>query len=59
MALYGDNDTDSNFVQLLKLSARDDPALAEWLKKKTNKYVSHSVHNELLQAMALTVLREI
>ena len=46
-------------LQLLKLSARNDPALAEWLKKKTNKYVSHSVQNELLQNMALTVLREI
>ena len=41
--------TESNFMQLLKLSARDDSALAEWLKKKTNKYVWHSFQNELLQ----------
>ena len=46
-------------MQLLKLSARDDPALDEWLKKKTNKYVSHSVKNEHLQVMPLTVLWEI
>ena len=56
--LHGDDDRVSNLMQLLKWSARDDPAPAEWLKK-TNKYVSHSVQNELLQVMALTVLWEI
>ena len=46
-------------IQLMKMSARDDPYLAEWLQKKTNKYVSHDVQNELLKVMALSVLREI
>ena len=60
IALRGDGgDADSNFIQLMKMSARDDPYLAEWLQKKTNKYVSHDVQNELLKVMALSVLREI
>ena len=41
------------------MSAKDDPCLAEWLQKKTNKYVSHDVQNELLKVMALSVLSEI
>ena len=43
----------------MKMSARDDPYLAEWLQKKTNKYVSYDVQNELLKVMALSVLHEI
>ena len=59
LALRGDNDVDSNFMQLMKLHARDDPRLTEWLEKKTNKYVSHDIQNELLKVMALAVLRDI
>ena len=58
--LRGDaGDAHSNFMQLMKMQARDDPSLAQWLEKKTDKYVSHDVQNELLKLMALTVLREI
>ena len=46
------DDADSNFMQLMKMRARDDQHLAEWLEKKTNKYVSHDVQNELLKVMA-------
>lgn len=53
------NETDSNFTQLMNLSAKDDPQFAEWLEKKTDKYVSPNVQNELLKIMALAVLREI
>ena len=42
----------------MKLRARDDPCLAEWLEK-TNKYISHDIQNELLKVMALSVLRDI
>ena len=59
LALRGDDDTESNFMQLLKLSATNDQVLAKWFKKKINKYVSHSVQNKLLQVTALTVLLEI
>ncbi|KAI6648705.1 Zinc finger MYM-type protein 1-like [Oopsacas minuta] len=59
LPLRGDYDTDSNFMQLMKLRARDDPRLAEWLEKKTNKYVSHDIQNELLKVVALSVLQGI
>ena len=60
LPLRGDNaDTDSNFMQLIKLRARDDPRLAVWIQKKTNKYVSHDIQNEILKVMALSVLRDI
>ena len=53
------DDADSNFMQLMKMRARDDQHLAEWLEKKTNKYVSHGIQNEFLKVMALSVLRDI
>ena len=30
------DDADSNFIQLMKMSAKDDPYLTDWLQKKTN-----------------------
>ena len=53
------SEADSTFMQLMKLSASDDPQLAEWLEKKTDKYTSHDIQNELLRVMALSVLREL
>ena len=31
----------------------------DWLKKKTNKYTSGEMQNEMLQVMALKILRDI
>ena len=60
MALRGDgNDEDSNFVQLLRLKGEDDPDLLEWLKRKTNKYTSHEIQNNIIKVMASHVLRNI
>lgn len=53
------NESDSNFLQLLKLRGEDDPKLELWIKKKTNKYTSADVQNEILKTMALHVLRHI
>ncbi len=30
-----------------------------WLNKKTNKYTSHDIQNEILKVMAMRVLRNI
>ena len=32
------DDKESNFQQLLKLPAENDPVFTEWLKRKSNKY---------------------
>ena len=60
LAFRGDGDeVDSNFMQLLKLRGRDDPRIEAWIQRKTDKYVSHDMQNELLKVMALSILRRI
>ena len=48
-----------NFHQLIKLRSQQDPAILEWLQRKSNKYTSPEIQNEVLEAMALGLLREI
>ena len=50
---------DSNFLQLMNLRAEDDPRISDWLKKKSNKYTSPDIQNEVLKIMALSVLRQL
>lgn len=50
---------DSNFSQLLQVLCTYDDSLSCWLKKKTDKYTSADIQNELLQVMAHHILREI
>ena len=60
IAIRGDGDEEnSNFIQLFKLRGEDDPKFAKWLEKKTDKYVSADIQNELLNVMGLQVLRDI
>lgn len=60
LPLRGDGDeTDSNSIQLLKLRANDDPRILEWVKKKTDKYTSGDMQNEILKVMAMKVLRNV
>ena len=60
IAIRGDGDEEnSNFIQLFKLRGEDDPKFAKWLEKKTDKYVSADIQNELLKVMGLQVLRNI
>ena len=41
------------------LRGHDNPSILPWLDKKTNKYTSHSIQNEILEVMALTIIREV
>ena len=63
LALRGDGsgEPDSNFLQLLKLSAdyEQDGKLNEWMKRKSSRYTSHEIQNEILQVMAMQILRHI
>ncbi|XP_041472559.1 52 kDa repressor of the inhibitor of the protein kinase-like [Lytechinus variegatus] len=59
LAFQGKEDVDSNVLQLYHMRATDDPRMLDWLKKKTNKYMSHDIQNEMLEIMALQVLREV
>lgn len=60
LAFRGDGDgSDSNFMQLLQMRAEDDQLLMKWKGKKTNKYTSPEIQNELIETMANKVLRNI
>ena len=50
---------DSNFLQLYYLRSEDNPVMLNWITKKTDKYVSGDIQNEMLQVMALNILRKV
>ena len=55
--LRGDGDGNtSNFTHIVHLRTEDNPALSMWLVKKTNKYTSWQMKNEMLKVMALARL---
>ena len=59
LAFRGHDDSRSNFIQLIKLRGEDVPDMLTWLDKKTNKYTSGTMQNEMLKVMAKNILRTI
>ena len=60
IAIRGDQDeSDSNFMQLLALRGIDDPMIKQNLEKKTDKYTSPQIQNEILSVLAIQILRDI
>jgi len=60
IAFRGDgSEDDSNFIQLLKLRANDDSCILDYLSKKTDKYTSGTIVNEIIETMALKILQKI
>ena len=53
------SEENSNFDQLLKLRARENPEIIKWLRKRDEKYTSPEIQNELLETMALGMMRQI
>ena len=41
------------------LRGEDDKQLAMWLAKKTDKYTPGDIQNEILEAMALNIMRKV
>ena len=58
LPLRGDNDTESNFFQLMSLRKEDFKVIGEFLDKKQLKYTSHEIQNEVLSIMSQSVLRD-
>ena len=46
-------------MQLLKLRGSDDPKVFDWISRKSSKYTSPEIQYEMLQTMALHILRDI
>ena len=61
LAFRGHDDTESNFIQLFKFRALDNPELSAWLKRSpgTDRYLSPCIQNEMLEMMSLSILRSI
>jgi len=60
LPLRGDGtEDDSNYTQLLKLRGIDDPRVFDWIKRKSNKYTSADIQNEMLMVMSLSILKEV
>ena len=56
--LRGDGDGNNyNFTHIVHLRTEDNPTMSTWLVKKTNKCTSWQIQNEMLNVMALEVLR--
>ena len=55
----GSGEINSNFMQLLLLRKEEIPDLDAWLEKSQDRFTSPDIQNEILQIMALTVLRGI
>ena len=53
------NNNAGNFEHLMKLSAKVDPRIASWMKKKGEKYLHHDTQNEIIRLMAFIILRDI
>ena len=53
------SEENSNFHQLLKLRAQENPEIIEWLRKRDNKNTSPAIQNEMLEAMTLGMMRQI
>ena len=53
------DESDSNFIQLLKLRSEDDIRFVNWIEKKTDKYLAPDIQNKVLKVMSLQVLRQI
>ena len=53
------NDSDSNLMQLLKLQSENEPRIATWFEKKTDKYTASDMQNEILKEMTLDILQKV
>ena len=60
IAMRGDQDeSNSNFMQLLMLRGIDNLMIKQTIEKKTDKYTSPQIQNEILSILALRILRDI
>ncbi len=60
LALRGHDDNhDGNLIQLLKLHGEADIEVLEWLKRKSSKYLSPDIQNDLIKTMASNVMRQL
>ena len=50
---------DSKIYKLVKLRAKDDPDLLNWIEKKRGNYMSPEIQNEIFQLMGKEILHQV
>ena len=58
-ALRGHAEEESNFFQHLKCLAEGNEELTAWIGKKTFRFISPKIQNEIVQTMALDILEKV
>ncbi len=58
-AIHGSGELNGNLMQLLHLRTEDIPELVAWLKRAQDRFTSPTIQNEVLEIMALAVLRKL
>ena len=53
------SEENSSLHQLLSLRAQENPEIIQQLQKRNEKYTSSEIQNELLEVMALGMMRQI
>lgn len=57
--LRGHTESESNFIQLLKLRCLDDDKLRSWMERSKYKWISHDIINEILSILARSILDKV
>ena len=55
-SIHGQNDKESNFIQLFKLRWLDNSTLAGWSHQSRDKYLNPEIQNEMLDFLLVTVM---
>ena len=58
MAFQGNTPEEGNFIQLLRLRAKDFPELRDWMLRRDN-WLSHDIQNEIINDIAQAVQRNL
>ena len=59
LAVRGDDDNKSKFIQLLRPQSKKFTELTDWLSKKTERYISPDVQNEIINLMSNQIMRNL
>lgn len=58
-AIRGHTDEESNYFQTLQFKAEFDKTFTAWMEKKSDRFISHSVQNEMIELIASSIITKI
>lgn len=57
--MRGHNESESNFLQLIKLRCLDNEKLRSWMQRTTYKWLSHDIINQITSILARQIINKI